>query len=220
MPSKRIIVASRWPLMRVALQSLFTDVEGVNVVAAAGDWADTLEQVRRHRPDALVVACLGNGERDTILALRKLERRLACRTVVVGPSDPPAPVWWMLIAGVSGYVTLYQAPGEIVSAVKSAAGGSSVYGGAATPIAAALTWGKRPGWASLSVRELDATRLVARGCSDKEIAVEMGVSPITVTKHIGRAMRKLECQDRVELVAKLFAVGVLAASDMEDRATA
>jgi DNA-binding NarL/FixJ family response regulator len=206
--------------MRVALESLFTDAEGLHVAAAAGDWADTLEQVRRNRPDALVVACLASGEKDTILALRKLERRLACRTVVVGPSDPPAPVWWMLIAGVSGYVTLDQAPGEIVAAVRSAAGGSSVYGGTATPIAAALTWGKRPGWASLSVRELDATRLLARGYNDKEIAQEMRVSAITVTKHIGRAMRKLECQDRVELVARLFAVGVLGASDMDDRATA
>jgi DNA-binding NarL/FixJ family response regulator len=220
MTSRRIVVASRWPLLRVALESLFADAEGLDVVAAAGDWADTLEMVRRHRPDALAVACIVSGQKDTILSLRKLERRLECRTVVVGPAEPPAPVWWMMIAGISGYVTLEQPPQEIVEAVRSAATGSHVYGGTASPIANALSWGKRPGWASLSPRELDATRLVARGCSDVEIASALGVGSATVVKHIGRAMRKLECQDRVELVAKLFAAGVLGAADMDDRASA
>jgi DNA-binding NarL/FixJ family response regulator len=220
MADRRIVVASRWPLLRVALERLFLDAEGLDVVAAAGDWADTLEQVRRHRPDALAVACIASGEKDTILSLRKLERRLECRTVVIGPADPPAPVWWMLIAGVSGYVTLDQPPAEIVRAVRSASSGSATYSGSANPIAAALGWGTRPSWASLSARELDAVRWLARGHTDVQIGAELGVGALTVTKHIGRAMRKLDCADRVELVAKLFAAGVLGSADMEDRATA
>jgi DNA-binding NarL/FixJ family response regulator len=216
MPPSRVLVASRWPLLRIALRQVFAGASGVEVVGAAGDWRDVLARARRLRPDACVVACL-SSDRESIFALRKLERRLGCRTVVIGPADPPAPVWWMLIAGVSGYVTLDQPAPQIIEAVRSACAGSTVYSAEVISMAAALSWGERPGWASLSTREIEAARLVARGWTDPQIATSLGVTEATVRKHVGRALHRLDCSDRVELVARLFAAGVLGAADMEER---
>lgn len=216
----RILVGSRWPLLRLSLEAVFDGVDGMRVVGAAGDWGDMLDQVRLQAPDAAVVGCLLAGQRDTVLALRKIERRRKCRVVVVGPSDPPAPVWWMLVAGVSGYVTLDQPPDEIVRAARVAASGSRVFSAEVTPMAAALSWGEKPSWASLSTRELDIMRLVAQGLEDDAVARRIGVTPLTVRKHVARAMRKLGSTDRAEMVARLFAAGVLDATDLRGVVTA
>lgn len=220
MRATHVVVASRWPLLRLSLETLLHRTRGLRVVGAAGDWADTMDQVRRHEPDVVAAACLISGQREAVLALRKIERRLDTRSVVVGPSDPPAPVWWMLIAGISGYVTLDQPPEEIVRAVEAAAAGSSLFSATVTPMATALSWGERPNWASLSTRELEVARLVAHGLDDDEVAHQIGVTESTVRKHVSRAMRKLECTDRVELVSRLFAAGVLGVEDMLDGVSA
>jgi DNA-binding NarL/FixJ family response regulator len=214
MDAIRTVVASRWPLLRQSLETTWAREPNIVVVGAAGSWVETLSKARTLQPDAAVVACLATGRRDTILALRKLERRLACRVVVVGPSEPPAPVWWMLIAGISGYVTLDQPPAELVRAVNAASHGGAMFSAQINPLAAALSWGQRPTWASLSNRELDVARLVASGLPDVAVAGAMGITASTVQKHVSRAMHKLAAGDRAEMVARLFAAGVLASDDL------
>jgi DNA-binding NarL/FixJ family response regulator len=210
----RTLVASNWPLLRLCIESAIADDTDVDVVGKAGGWHDVMEQVRTLTPDVTVAACLSANQRETVLALRKIERRLACPVVVVGPSEPPAPVWWMLIAGISGYVTFDQAPSELSRSIKAAAYGSAIFSARVNPLATALHWGKRPVWASLSNRELDVARCVANGLTDGDAAADLGITESTVQKHLSRAMRKLDCGDRVEFVARLFAAGVLASDDM------
>jgi DNA-binding NarL/FixJ family response regulator len=212
----RTVVASTWPLLRLSVESaLETDPE-LEIVGKASGWPEVMAKIRALEPDVTVAACLASNQRETVLALRKIVRRLECPVVVVGPSDPPAPVWWMLIAGISGYVTFDQGPTELSKSIRAAAHGSALFSARVNPLATALSWGPRPLWASLSNRELDVARCVAKGLRDEETAETLGVTEGTVQKHVGRALRKIECTDRVELVARLFAAGVLAAEDLEE----
>jgi DNA-binding NarL/FixJ family response regulator len=211
----RTLIASNWPLLRLSVECGLADEPEFLIVGKAGDWDDVMEQIRDLAPDVTVAVCLASGQREAVLALRKIERKLACPVVVVGPSDPPAPVWWMLIAGISGYVTFDQGPAELAKTVRAAALGSAMFSARVNPMATALSWGRRPLWASLSSRELDTARCVAKGLTDAQAASELGVTETTVQKHVSRAMRKVACGDRVELVARLFAAGVLGADDLE-----
>jgi len=54
---------------------------------------------------------------------------------------------------------------------------------------------------SLTTRELDVVRLVAEGMSNREIAVKLDLSPLTVKSHLGRIARKLGVGDRAHIVA-------------------
>jgi DNA-binding CsgD family transcriptional regulator len=60
---------------------------------------------------------------------------------------------------------------------------------------------KRPstGWASLTPAELDVTRLVAEGLSNREIADRLFVSPRTVQTHLTHVYSKLDVTSRVQL---------------------
>jgi DNA-binding CsgD family transcriptional regulator len=62
---------------------------------------------------------------------------------------------------------------------------------------------------SLTSRQLEVVRAVARGLTDKEIASELSLSPRTVEMHVARALAALECANRAEAVRKAAALGLL-----------
>ena len=57
---------------------------------------------------------------------------------------------------------------------------------------------------TLSEREREVLQFVAKGLSNKEIAVSMRISPSTVKRHIENILRKLQLKNRVE--ASVYAV--------------
>ncbi|WP_329007704.1 LuxR C-terminal-related transcriptional regulator [Micromonospora rifamycinica] len=61
----------------------------------------------------------------------------------------------------------------------------------------------------LTNRELDIVTLLALGASTREIANDLLVSPHTVAAHLAQMLRKVSVANRTELVARLYAEGVL-----------
>jgi len=57
---------------------------------------------------------------------------------------------------------------------------------------------------SLTPRETDTLRLVAKGLANKEIAAELGVSEVTIKTHVSSVLSKLDLQSRTQ--AALFAL--------------
>jgi DNA-binding CsgD family transcriptional regulator len=72
---------------------------------------------------------------------------------------------------------------------------------------------RREGPAGLTAREIDVLRLVARGCSSKEIAQQLTISPKTARNHIEHIYTKIGATSRV--TASLYAVqhGLLPSDD-------
>jgi DNA-binding NarL/FixJ family response regulator len=50
---------------------------------------------------------------------------------------------------------------------------------------------------------------VARGLSNDEIADRMVISPLTAKTHVNRAMTKLHCRDRAQLVVWAYESGLV-----------
>jgi len=61
----------------------------------------------------------------------------------------------------------------------------------------------------LSARELQIVRLVAEGCSNKEIARQLSLSALTVKNHLARIGRKFGVGDRAHIVAIACRGGVI-----------
>jgi DNA-binding NarL/FixJ family response regulator len=58
----------------------------------------------------------------------------------------------------------------------------------------------RPPSVHLTPRELEVLRLVARGLTDREIGVVLGISTRTVETHVAHAMQRLGVHDRAAAV--------------------
>ena len=76
---------------------------------------------------------------------------------------------------------------------------------------AGSTNGTHPPKASiaLSSRELNVLSLVARGLSNKQIAIKLGISDKTVRNHLSRIFRKLDAGNRTQAVMNAMRVGLL-----------
>ena len=62
----------------------------------------------------------------------------------------------------------------------------------------------------LTGREQEIVELVARGLTNDEIATRMVISPLTAKTHVNRAMTKLHCRDRAQLVVWAYESGLIA----------
>lgn len=61
----------------------------------------------------------------------------------------------------------------------------------------------------ISARELTVLKQLAAGRSNKEIAVELGVSPNTIKTHVARLFEKLEAKRRTDAIARARDLGLL-----------
>ncbi len=66
--------------------------------------------------------------------------------------------------------------------------------------------------AGMSKREIEAARLVARGCSDAEIAEELGISESTAHKHVESGRRRLNAKNRAHMAALSVSLGIATAA--------
>jgi DNA-binding NarL/FixJ family response regulator len=62
----------------------------------------------------------------------------------------------------------------------------------------------------LTPRELDVLTLIAKGCSNAEIADELSISGVTVKSHIGRIFVKLHLRDRAAAIVYAYDNGIVA----------
>jgi DNA-binding NarL/FixJ family response regulator len=139
--------------------------------------------------------------------------------VLFGMDDDPDIFLRSVHLGVSGYVLKEASASEIIAAVIGVARGE-----AAWPPHLGMALGRYlsqecrsrrlpylPGTVRycLTPRQLELMRLVERGMTNKEIALNLNLSEFTVKNHIGRVMKQVDADDRHEAVDAIRASGLL-----------
>ncbi|MGW3965150.1 LuxR C-terminal-related transcriptional regulator [Amycolatopsis sp. NPDC005003] len=61
----------------------------------------------------------------------------------------------------------------------------------------------------LTDRELSVLRLVAQGCSNREVAAELGLSQSTIKTHVSRMLARLDLRSRTQLAAFARDLGIV-----------
>lgn len=183
---------------------------GFDVRATAGDADAAVRIARTVRPDVVLMDLnLGsvNGEPVSgVAAIREITATLAdTRVLVLSASGEHADVLEAVKAGASGYLIKSASAAELVEAVRQTAAGDAVF----TPGLAGLVLGEYRRMAaeprsgadepSLTQRETEVLRLVAKGLTARQIANRLTLSHRTVENHVQSTLRKLQLHNRVEL---------------------
>jgi DNA-binding NarL/FixJ family response regulator len=113
-----------------------------------------------------------------------------------------------LQAGAVGYLLKLTKPDEILNALKEVSdGGSPMSAIIARKVVQSFQYEKKKidnGKNSLTPREEQVLKLLAKGYLYKEIASELSISPDTVHNHIRKIYEKLQVHSRTEAVVKFL----------------
>jgi len=207
----RLMVVDDHDLFRSGLASLLSSQEDVEVVAQASGGRMAIRLAHELRPDVILMDLNMpdvNGDEATRAIL---ERDPDVRVVMLTVAADDTAVAGALRAGARGYLVKDSPIDDVADAVRAAARGEPWLARRAAEALLERIRAEAPepvrdpaGLESLTARELDVLRLLARGYENAEIAAELGISSRTAKNHVSAILAKLELSNRVQ--AAVYAV--------------
>lgn len=196
----RIVLADDHVVVRRGLRLILEHVEGLEVIAEAGDVEETTRKVRAIRPEVLVLDLNMGGESSLGAIPRIREDSPGTAVVVLTMQNEPGFAREALQAGASAYVLKESADDELVEAVQAAARGETYLNPRLGARLAAEPPAPDGPPDDLTEREVEVLRLIALGNTNSEIAEQLFLSVRTVESHRAHIQRKLGRTTRAELV--------------------
>ncbi|MDP9841963.1 DNA-binding NarL/FixJ family response regulator [Streptosporangium lutulentum] len=200
---------------RAVYRKLFERTEGFRVAGEAGDGAEALRLILALTPDVALLDVQMPGGSGLDVARRVLAEAEGTRVIMLTTFDLDEYVHEALTLGASGFLLKNASPPEVLHAVRTVHAGHAML---APEVTARLMHQftprrsrRRHAFADvrLSEREVQVIRLVARGCSNQEIADELFLSLETVRTYLKRVFAKLDVNDRTHLAVLAYEAGLL-----------
>ncbi|MDT0301503.1 response regulator transcription factor [Streptomonospora wellingtoniae] len=214
-----VIVADDQDMVRDGIATLLDAAEDISVLAQAADGGEAVALARQHRPD-VVVMDVRMPSTNGLTATREIVGESGeggSRVLMLTTFDLDEYVYEALGAGASGFL-LKDAPVEdLRAAVRVVAEGEALLAPSITRrLIADIARGRREKVharpeivETLTPREADVLRYIARGLSNAEIAAELFLAEQTVKTHVGRILTKLSLRDRTQAVVFAYETGLV-----------
>jgi DNA-binding NarL/FixJ family response regulator len=190
-----ILTADDHPLIRSGITAVLASEPDMKVVAEAANGEEALEKYREH-PTDVVLMDLSMPVMDGLSACEAIVSEFPnAKIVMLTTYDGDEDIYRALDAGARGYILKDMARAEITSVIRAVHSGRR---GIPAPIAARLA--EYTPRVSLTPRELEVLRLIAKGLSNPEIGRVIGRTEGTVKVHAKNIMQKLDADDRTKAV--------------------
>ncbi len=190
---------------RIFLTGVQAELEDAfEVVGSNYDVDAAVDEIRRIRPDVVLVDVHMPGGGGVTVVGNVHETNPDIRFLALSVSDAPEDVIAMIRAGARGYVTKSISPDELSDAITRVAAGDAVFspslaGFVLDAFARSVPVAEDPELDSLTPREQEVLRQIARGYAYKQIARRLNISVKTVETHVSSVLRKLQLSNRHEL---------------------
>ncbi|RIK53275.1 MAG: DNA-binding response regulator [Chloroflexi bacterium] len=203
----RVLIADDHAVVRGGLTALLEDVEGIQVVAEAGDGVEALLKVRAVKPDVILMDLM-MPRMTGIEAIEEIKRENpGARILVLTSFSEDEKVFAAIKAGAQGYLLKEVSPHDLVQAIRDVYHGeSSLHPAIARKLIRELNrpTALPPSDEPLTEREAEVLILVARGLSNQDIANKLVISERTVRTHVSNILGKLHLANRTQ--AALYAL--------------
>jgi DNA-binding NarL/FixJ family response regulator len=212
----RVALVDDQAMVRAGLARILSPTDGFEVVAECGDGLEAVEEVPAARPDVTLMD-IRMPKLDGIASTAQLrELPDPAPILVLTTFGEDAMLWGAIEAGAAGFVLKDSSAEDLITAVRSVAGGGAWFDPAVAPrvldryrrvvAPAARDAGRLE---LLTNREHAVLRLMARGATNTEIASSLHVAEATVKTHVGRIFSKLDVRDRAAAIVFAYDHGVV-----------
>jgi DNA-binding NarL/FixJ family response regulator len=205
----RLLIVDDHPVVRAGLVGMLSDEPGFEVVGEASDGDQAARVAEATRPD-VVLMDLQMPRVGGVEATARITATGESKVLILTTYESDDQILAAIEAGASGYLLKAAPQAEIVAGIRSVAAGQT----ALSPrVAARLVERMRAPAPEtvLTARETDVLKLVARGNSNKQIALALGIGESTVKTHLLKVFEKLGVADRTRAVTLAMERGLLRA---------
>jgi DNA-binding NarL/FixJ family response regulator len=211
-PPISVMVVDDHPMWRDAVERDLQDA-GFDVVGVAANGSEALARFPACRPNVVVLDLQIPPPNGVEVTAEVIRQDPSARVLILSASGEQQDVLDAVKAGATGYLVKSASRKELLDAVRRVAHGDAVF----TPGLAGLVLGEYrrlsepaadPDQPTLTERETEVLRMVAKGMSYKQIADRLVLSHRTVQNHVQNTLRKLQMHNRVELTRYAIAQGL------------
>jgi len=203
----RVLIADDHPIVREGLEVVLASEPDMELVAQATNGEEAVRLAQETRPDVIIMD-LQMPVKDGLTAIREINQAELDTQILVLTSFPDDDkVFAAIKMGAIGFLLKDSAPEDLLDAIRTVHGGeSALHPTIASKLIEEIKHAPAPPPSTdpLTSRELDVLRCLARGLSNREIALELSVSVRTVSNHVRSILDKLHLANRTQ--AALYAV--------------
>lgn len=210
----KVLICDDQEVVREGLKALLGTASDIEVIGLAQDGDQALELIEQSKPDVVLMDLkmpIMNGIQSTRLID---ERYPDVRVLVLTTYDADEWVFDAIRSGADGYL-LKDTPREgLLKAIRDTAAGKThvdpnVAGKLFAQVARNVPLSDTSIADSLSERELDVLRLLARGLSNADIARRLHLSEGTVRNYVSAIFTKLDVSDRTQAAVMALRYGLV-----------
>jgi DNA-binding NarL/FixJ family response regulator len=214
--STRILIVDDQALVRAGFRLVLESEKDFEVAGEAGDGSQAVDSARRLHPDVILMDVRMPGV-DGLEATRRIlsADSTGIRIIMLTTFDLDEYVYAALQAGACGFLLKDVTPEHLIDSVRLVKSGDALLAPsitrrlveryAARPTRSSL----RHDLETLTEREADVLRWMARGLGNQEIAEKLFVSEATVKTHVAHILDKLRVDNRVQAVIAAYESGMV-----------
>ena len=206
----RVLLVDDHAVMRAGFRTILEATGDIVVVGEATNGQEAVAAASALHPDVICMD-VQMPVMDGLEATRRVvaEPAVASAVIVVTTFDRDDYLFAALDAGASGFLLKNAGADELISAVRVVAAGDALlapevtrrvierFAAASVPVTTPVAVASWPLADSLTDREAEVLRLVAKARSNAEIARELYIGEATVKTHVSNVLQKLGARDRV-----------------------